>query len=81
MYLEVLKQEKRHGLHFLRLKDRKKGMTKAFGSYKVTSKLCVVYLELKLEQDTCGRYIDKLKCHKTVETRYSEVEIHKLRSG
>ena len=46
MYLEVLKQEERFGLQFQRLNDKKKGMTQAFSSYKLTSEMCMVYLKL-----------------------------------
>ena len=44
MYLKVLKQEKRFGLCFWRLKDREKGTTNAFTSYKLTGKLYLAYL-------------------------------------
>ena len=49
MYLEVLKEEERFGLFLLMLNDRQKSMTNAFCSYKLTKKLCVVYLEIKLQ--------------------------------
>ena len=52
MYLEVLKQERKFGWPFWRLNDRKKGTTKDFSSYKLTSKLCLMYLEVKLQQDS-----------------------------
>ena len=48
MYLEIFKLEERFGLCFWRLSDKKKGTTKTLGSYKVTSKLCVMYLDVKL---------------------------------
>ena len=51
MYLKVLKQQERFGLRSQRLNDRKKVRAKAFGSYKVTSKLCLVYLVVKLQHD------------------------------
>ena len=54
MYLEVFKQEERLGLRFQRLNDRNKNKAKAFGSYKVTSNLCLAYLEVKLQQDSVG---------------------------
>ena len=49
MYVEILKQEETLGLCFLRLNDRKKNTTNAFSCYKLTSKLCLVYLEVKLQ--------------------------------
>ena len=49
MYLEVLNQEERFGLCFCRLNDRDKGTTNAFSSHKLTTKLCLVYLEVKIE--------------------------------
>ena len=51
---EVLKQEERFGLHFWSLNDKEKGMTNAFSSKKLTSKLCLVYLEIKLQQNKCA---------------------------
>ena len=50
MYLEVLKQEKKFAWHFLRLNDKKKCMTNAFRGKKLTTKLCVVYIQVKLQQ-------------------------------
>ena len=54
MYLEIFKQEERCRLHFCRLHDRKKATTNAYSSYKLTSELFHVYLEVKLQQNTCG---------------------------
>ena len=51
MCLEILKQEERFGLRFWKLNDRKKGTTNVSSSYKLTSKLCLVYLEVKLQQN------------------------------
>ena len=51
MYLEVFQQEERLCLRFQRLSDRKRGRNKAFGSYKVTRKLFLVYLVVKLQHD------------------------------
>ena len=48
MYLEVLKKEEKFGSFFRRLRDREKGMNNIFSSYKLTRKLSVVYLEVKL---------------------------------
>ena len=54
MYLRVFKREEKFGLRFLRLNGKKKGMTHAVGSYKLTSKPCLMCLKFKLEQDMCG---------------------------
>ena len=45
----------------------KKGMTNTFGSPKLTSKQCLVYLEGKPQQGTCGWRIFKLSLQKTRE--------------
>ena len=52
--LDVLKQEKKFGLRFWRLHDRGKDMTNAFRGKKLTSKLCLVYLQVKLRQNKCA---------------------------
>ena len=44
-------RKKRLDLYRLSLKDREKGTTKAFSSYKLKSTLCLVYLEIKLQQN------------------------------
>ena len=54
MYLKVLKQEERFGVYFWRLNDREKGTANAFSSNKLKSRLCLVYLEVKLQKDRCG---------------------------
>ena len=38
----------------LKANDRKKLKTKALGTYKLTRKPCLIYLEVKLQQDMCG---------------------------
>ena len=43
-YLEVSKQQEKFGLYCWSLNDREKSTTSAFRSYKVSSKLCLVYL-------------------------------------
>ena len=48
MYFEVDKLKESFGLYFWRLNDEEKGMTKAFRCYKLTSKMCLVYLDVKL---------------------------------
>ena len=67
-----MKEGKRFGLSFWKLHDTKRGTTKAFGSYKVTSKLCLIYLELQLQQDRRGWRIYQLNCHKPGETMHLE---------
>ena len=46
----MLKQEERFTLPFIRLKVREKCMTNIFSGYKLTSKLFLVYLEVKLQK-------------------------------
>ena len=53
MYLEILKQEEKFSLRFWRLRDRKKDTINAFSSYKLTSKLYLVNLVVKLQQNRC----------------------------
>ena len=54
MHLDVLKQEEKFDLRFWTLKDKEKGMTNVFSGRKLTSKLCLVYLEVKLEKNKCS---------------------------
>ena len=54
MYLEHLKQQERFGLCIWSLKDRENCTTNASCSYKLTSKLCLVHLDVKLHQNRCG---------------------------
>ena len=54
MYLEILKQEERFDLRFWSLNNTEKGTTNAFSSYKLTSKHCYAYSDVKLQQDRCG---------------------------
>ena len=54
MYLEALKEEEMFHLRFSRLHDRRKSTTNAFDSYKLTNKLCLLYLEVKLTQNRWG---------------------------
>ena len=72
MYLWVFKREEKFGLRFLRQNSKKKGMTHTVSSYKLTSKPYLMYLKIKLQQDTCGWCNYKLKCHKTAEITYLE---------
>ena len=51
MYLGVLKQEEKFGLCIWRLNGGEKSKTNAFNCYKLTSNLCMVYLDVKLQQD------------------------------
>ena len=57
MYLDLLKQPEMFGLSVWRLNDREKGMTNFFTNKKLTSKLCLVYLEVKLQQNRCNSCI------------------------
>ena len=54
MYLEVFNQDERFGLRFLRLNDKEKGMTIAFCGTKLATKLCLVYLEVELQENRCA---------------------------
>ena len=49
------------------------GKCYVFSGYKQRNKVCLVYLEWKLQQDTYGWGILKLKCKKTVEKIYLEI--------
>ena len=51
MHLQALKQKERFHLRFWKLNHREKGTINAFRSYKLTSKLCLVYLKVKLQQN------------------------------
>ena len=55
--LKVLKQEEMFGFRFWRLKDRKKGMPNAISGKKLTSKMYLVYLHVKLTQYDCAYFI------------------------
>ena len=54
MCLEDLKEEEWFHLRFWRLNNKEKGMNNAFSDYKLSSKLWLVYLEVKLRQTRCG---------------------------
>ena len=49
MYLEMLKQEERLGLRIWWLNNRRKSMTNVLDSYKLTKKLWVNFLDIKLQ--------------------------------
>ena len=51
MYLEALKQEERFHLRLWRISQTEKAMNNAFSSYNLTSELCLLYLETKLQQN------------------------------
>ena len=59
MYLELLKQVERFRLCFSRLHNEEKDMNNAFSSYELTTKLCLVYLEVKLQQNRCSCCIEE----------------------
>ena len=54
MYLEVLIQEERFRLCFWRVNDTNKNMTKAVSGSKLASKLYIVHLEVKVQQNRCS---------------------------
>ena len=64
MYIEILKQEERYSRCFRRLNDSKNGTADAYSGYKLTSTMCLVYLEVKVKEGNCDGYIQKLKCQK-----------------
>ena len=49
MYLEMLKQEERLRLRIWWLNNRRKSMTNVLDSYKLTKKLWVNFLDIKLQ--------------------------------
>ena len=55
-------------------KNSMKGKCHVFSGSKQRNKVCLVYLECKLQQDTYGWCIFKLKRQKKVETTYLETE-------
>ena len=57
-------------LMFWRAKDSIKSKCYRFSNYKERNKVCVVYLECKLQEDKYLWCIFKLKCQITVETTY-----------
>ena len=54
MDLEFFKQKERFRLRFCRQHDRDNGTNNALSSYKLTRKVCLFYLELKLQENRCG---------------------------
>ena len=52
--------------------DSMKSKCYIFSGYKQRKKVCLVCLECKLQQDSCGWWIFKLKWDKTVEQIYLE---------
>ena len=50
-----------------------------FQSLKENNKVCLVYLQFKLQQDTRSYCNYKLKCHKGAEIRYSELNKQQTR--
>ena len=57
---------------FWRPKDSMKCKFFVFSGYKLRNKVCLVHLECKLQQNSYGSCIFKLKRKKTVETTYLE---------
>ena len=57
---------------FWRPRDSMKIKCYVFGGYKQRNNVCFVYLYYKLQQDSYGWCIFKLKCQKTVERTYLE---------
>ena len=47
---------------FWRPNDNMKGKSYVFGGFKQKNNVCLVHLEWKLQQDSYGWYILKLKC-------------------
>ena len=57
MYFKILKQKEMFGLSFSGLNKLEKGMSNGFSEMKLTSKLCLMYLHVKLQQNRCACYI------------------------
>ena len=51
MYLEVLKEEERYDCCFRRLNDSKKGTTDTSSGYKLTNKVRLVHIKVKIQQE------------------------------
>ena len=54
MDLHLLRKGERFDYVFGRQTTSEKGMTKTFSSKKLTSKQCVVYFEVKVQQNRCA---------------------------
>ena len=57
---------------FWKQNDTMKGKCYVYGCYKQRNKVCLVYLECKLQQYKYGWCIFKWKFQKTVERKYLE---------
>ena len=53
-YLVMLKEVEKFGFLFWKLNNKEKYITDTFSHYKLTSKLCLVYFEVKLQQNRCA---------------------------
>ena len=76
MYLEALKQEERFHLRFCRPIHREKGVNNNFCIYKLTKKLCLLYLKVKLQENTQSCCIQYEKCQKTLDIKDLEENKH-----
>ena len=64
---------------FWRPNDSMKGKCYVFSCYKQRNKLCLVYLDFKLQQDSYGWCIFKLKYQEKEERTYLETSKQKRR--
>ena len=59
--------------------NKMKSKCYVFNGYEQSNKVCLVYLECKLQQDSYSWCIFKLKCQKTVERTYLEIRKQQAR--
>ena len=75
----MLKEKKRIGFRFGRLNNMEKGMTNAFSRKNLTSKLCVVYLQVKLQENRCTCWLSNKNANKQQKVRYRQGNKHQTR--
>ena len=73
-YLELSKLEQKYGPCFVRQR-----LMERFQPVKTNNKVCLVYIQCKLQQDSCGYCSYKLKCLKTEEIRYFQANKQQTR--
>ena len=62
-----------------RPENKMKSKCYVFSDYEQSNKVCLVYLECKLQQDSYSWCTFKLKCQKTVERTYLEIRKQQAR--
>ena len=70
---------KKSTIDVLKNKGSMKGKLCVFSCYKKTNKVCLVYLQCKLQEDGIPSCISKLECGKTLKKRYLETSNQQTR--